>query len=78
MLYFSIKNMTKLKPTYDVVVVRRKKIQYKHWPSEKDSTSDKVPQYVSVITHVEPEEIENVLKEISKRHQIKGIFCLKV
>ena len=68
----------KTKPSFDEVVVRRKRIRFKFWPSEKGSTSDETPQYVGVMTPIKLEDIDAVEKAISKKYNIKGIYCTKL
>lgn len=71
------KDLADVKAEYETIMFKGKRIRFKFWPSEKGSNSDEAPQYVGLLTRVKPEMIEGIEREISKKHQIKGIFCPK-
>jgi hypothetical protein len=64
--------MTKVKVQYETIEVGKKRIRLKFWSAENVSYPG-VPQYIGVLTRVNPEMMESVEREISKNHKIKGI-----
>lgn len=66
--------MKKVKAKYETIVVGKKRIRFKFWPSENGPNPDKLPQYVGLLTRVDSKTIERVERAISKKYQIRGIF----